>query len=160
MASKNARSKSASGAARTKAARSAADVIRTLTGSGMSNYLENAILNHFLRNVATAAPATVYLGLFTAAPGETGGGTEVSGGGYARQAVPFAAPDANGQVANSAQVTFPVATANWGTVAAFGIFDAAAAGNLLFYGNLGASKVIDTNDQLTFPASSITVQVD
>jgi len=38
---------------------------------------------------------------------------------------------------NNAVVTFPQATANWGTVIAFGVYDAATSGNLLFWDFLG-----------------------
>lgn len=121
-----------------------------------SNYLENAILNHVLRNVALTSPTTVYLALFTVAPTDSGGGTEVVGGSYARQAITFSAPVA-GVVSNSGAVTFPTATANWGTVVAMGIFDASSAGNLLYYGALAVSKIVDNGDQISFANASLTV---
>lgn len=121
-----------------------------------SNYLENALLNHVLRNTALTSPTTVYVALFTVAPTDTGGGTEVSGGSYARQAVTFGAP-VSGTVANSGAVTFPTATANWGTIVAIGIFDALTVGNLLYYGNLTTSKVVDNGDQISFANGAITV---
>jgi len=121
-----------------------------------SDYLEDNILNHVLRNVAYTSPTTVYLALFTAAPTDVGGGTEVSGGSYARQTVTFAAP-ISGAVANSGAVTFPLATANWGTIVAAALFDAVSAGNMLYYGALATSKVVDTNDQISFANGSVTV---
>lgn len=121
-----------------------------------SDYLENAVLNHVLRNVTLTSPATVYLALFTVAPTDVGGGTEVSGGSYARQAVTFAAP-VSGSVANSGAVTFPLATADWGTIVAGAIFDAVSGGNMLYYGALATSKVVATNDQISFANGSITV---
>jgi len=124
--------------------------------SAMTDYLENALANHVLRHVAYSSPAAVYVALFTVAPGETGGGTEVSGGGYARQAVTFGAPS-NGTVTNSADVTFPVATANWGTIVAFAIFDAATAGNMLIYGNLTSSKTVNSGDQFRFPSGQLQI---
>ena len=54
--------------------------------SAATDFLEDKILNHVFRNVAYTAPATVYVGLFTTATTDAGGGTEVTGGGYARQA--------------------------------------------------------------------------
>jgi hypothetical protein len=122
----------------------------------MTDYLENALANHVLRNVAYTSPSAVYVGLFTVAPGETGGGTEVSGGGYARQAVTFGAPS-NGTVTNSADVTFPVATASWGTIVAFAIFDAASGGNMLIYGSLTSSKSVGSGDQFKFPAGQLQI---
>lgn len=123
-----------------------------------SDFLEDAVLNFFLRANVTSevSPATVYLALFTVAPTDVGGGTEVTGGSYAREAVTFGAPT-SGTVANTGAVTFTQATASWGTVVAMGIFDAATAGNLLYYGNLTTSKVVDTNDQLSFANGALTV---
>ena len=80
-----------------------------------STYLAQALLNHVFRNTAYTQPTTVYVALYTAAPTDAGGGTEVTGGSYARQSAAFSAPSGN-QISNSAQVTFPEATANWGTV--------------------------------------------
>lgn len=124
--------------------------------SAMSDYLENAIGNAVLRNIAFTSPATVYVALFTAAPADAGGGTEVSGGGYARQAVTFGAPS-NGVFTNSADVVFPTATANWGTIVAFALFDAPTAGNMLIYGNLSASKTVNSGDQFRFPAGQLSI---
>lgn len=121
-----------------------------------TNYLENAVINHVLRNIALASPATVYVGLFTAAPGEAGGGTEVSGGAYARQAVTFIAP-VDGATENSADVTFPVAAANWGTITHFAIFDALTVGNMLYHGTLTTARTVNSGDQAKFLAGALDV---
>lgn len=93
--------------------------------AGKSDYFENAVLNA-LCNVPLAV-ANVYVALFTTLPSEAGaGGVEPAGGAYARQAVTFAAP-AGGAMANTADVLFPQASANWGTVIGFGLCDALAA---------------------------------
>jgi hypothetical protein len=130
--------------------------------AGFSDYYESKVLDHMLRGTAFTPPSTVYVALFTAAPTDAGGGTEVSGGGYARQSVAFGAPSGTAptQIANSADVTFPVATASWGTVVAFGLFDAATAGNLLAWDNLTASKAIDVNDQAKFATGDLKVTLD
>jgi len=124
--------------------------------SAKSDYLEDAILNHVLRNVSLTSPTTVYCALFTVAPTDSGGGTEVSGGSYARTAITFGAPS-GGVVSNSAAVTFPTATAGWGTVVAFAIFDLVAGGNMLYYGNLTVSKVVLTNDVFEFLTGQLSV---
>jgi hypothetical protein len=130
--------------------------------AGFSDYYESKVLDHMLRGTAFTPPATVYVALFTTAPTDAGGGTEVSGGGYARQSVTFGAPSGTNptQIANSADVNFPVATAAWGTVVAFGLFDASTAGNLLAWDNLTASKQIDVNDQAKFAAGDLKVTLD
>jgi hypothetical protein len=122
----------------------------------MSDYLENKILNAVLRNTAYTSPSQVYIALFTSDPTDAGTGTEVNGGGYARQPITFNAPS-NGQVTNSMDILFPVATASWGTVTHIGIYDASTGGNLLFHGALTTSKTISTDDQLKIAAGDITI---
>jgi hypothetical protein len=121
----------------------------------MSNYLENALINVTLRNTAFTA-VTPYVALFTTDPTDAGSGTEVSGGSYARTAVTFAAPS-NGVTTNSADVTFPTATASWGTVTHIGIYDAATAGNLLYHTPLDIAKTIDTGDIFKIATSNLSV---
>lgn len=122
----------------------------------MSNYLENALVNVTLRNTAYTAPTTVYVGLYTTDPTDANTGTEVSGGSYARTAVTFAAPS-NGVTTNSADVTFPTATASWGTIGWIGILDALTVGNLLYHTPLDASKLIDTGDIFRIATGNLSV---
>lgn len=126
--------------------------------AGKTDYLENALLNHVFRNVAYTSPTTVYVGLFTSAPTDAGGGTEVSGGSYARKVGTFSAPS-GGALSNSAAILFDVATANWGTIVAFGIFDAVSAGNLLYW-NTMTSVTINTSEQLNVPIGDLDVTED
>jgi hypothetical protein len=121
-----------------------------------STYFDNSMLNAGLRNTPFTSPVTVYVALFTIAPGVGGGGTEVTGGSYARQAVTWTVPSA-GSVSNVADVIFPVASADWGVVVAFAIFDAIASGNMLYFNNLGASRTVLTSDQVKFPAGQLIV---
>lgn len=123
----------------------------------MTDYLEDALLNEVFRGINFAAPATVYAALFTAAPSDAGGGTEVSGGSYARTAVTFGAPSPAGTIKNSADVTFPTATANWGTITHFAIFDAASAGNMLVWGALTQSKVVNSGDIFKFLTNDLVI---
>src|SRR5688500_5711046 len=118
--------------------------------SGKSDFLENEILDHVLGNAAYSAPATVYVALFTVTPSDAGGGTEVTGGSYARASVTNNATNwpaaASGAKANGTEIAFTTATGNWGTIVAFGIFDAATTGNLLYWGPVTPSKVINSGD--------------
>jgi len=123
--------------------------------------LSNSLLNAVLRNVAYSSPSAVYAALYTVAPTATTAGTEVvtSGGTlYDRQAVTFGAAAA-GVCLNTGVLNFPVAGASWGTVVAVAITDNATpgAGNVLYFGNLGTSKVVGTGDQITFAASALSV---
>jgi len=124
--------------------------------SEMANYLEDALINATLRATTYTSPATVYVSLWTSDPTDAGSGTEVSGGSYARTAVTFAAPS-NGVTTNSADVTFPTATGNWGTVGWIGINDAATAGNLLYHTALDVSKTIDTGDIFKITTGNLSV---
>lgn len=122
----------------------------------MSNYLENALINHTLRNSALSAPSAVYVSLHTANPDEDASGAELSGSSYARQAATFGAPS-NGVSTTSADINFPQATGSWGTVSHIGIWDASSSGNMLYYTALDASKTIATGDILKIAAGSLTV---
>jgi hypothetical protein len=124
----------------------------------MSNFLENALLNATLNATTYTAPATVYVSLWTSDPTDAGSGTEVSGGSYARTAVSFAtASGTSGNVLNDADVTFPTATASWGTVGWIGINDAATSGNLLYHTALDTSKTIDSGDIFKISTGNLSV---
>ena len=124
--------------------------------SEISNYLENALINGTLRATTFTAPAAVYVSLHTADPTDAGSGTEVSGGSYARQAATFGAPS-NGASTTTADITYPQATAGYGTVTHIGIFDALTTGNLLYHSPLDTSKTIDTGDIFKITSGSLTV---
>jgi hypothetical protein len=120
-------------------------------------YLDNNYLNLSLRGIPFTPPSSIYVALYTVAPGVSGGGTEVSGGSYARQIATFTAP-ASGQVATTADVLFPVASALWGTVVAFAFLDASSGGNMLYFANLSSSRLVDISDQVRFPAGQLICQ--
>ncbi|MFD2116334.1 hypothetical protein ACFSTH_08385 [Paenibacillus yanchengensis] len=129
----------------------------------MSNYLEVALLNAVFRNTPFTSPTTVYLALYTSDPTEADTGTEVSGGAYARQAVTFSAPTQVGSkatISNSADASFAVATAAWGTVTHVGLRTAATGGNLLYYGPVNNARSILVNDQLKFLAGELILDLD
>lgn len=126
--------------------------------AGFSDYLEDKVLDHVFGGNAYTAPTTLYVALYTVAPTDTGGGTEVSGGAYARQSGAFTVSGTNPTTAsNSAAVEYPTATADYGTVVAVGIFDALSSGNLLAYANLTTSKVVSTVDVFRFNTGDLDV---
>lgn len=127
-----------------------------------SDYLEDKIVEHFLRNNAVASPVTVYLALFQSDPGEATGGTETAYTNYARQASTWTAKDASGQTKNSATITFPAngnASASV-AIAHAAIYDAAVGGNRLLYGPLAATKTLEVGDVLSFAANALTLTLD
>ena len=125
-----------------------------------TNFLETEILDHVFAGAAYTAPGTHYLALYTAAPGETGGGTEVSTSGtaYVRKAVAFTTT--GNTTSNSAAVEYPTATASFGTVTHVGVFDAATSGNLMAYATLSSSKAIATGDVFRVPTGDLDITLD
>lgn len=154
--------------------------------AAMSDFLENKLIDWFFRAqaigitgasaAAGTGPTNLYFALLTAAPSDTGGGTEVTGGSYARVTVAtalanfagtqgaastIASSGATGTTSNNAAITFPAPTANWGVVTHFGIYDATSAGNLLFWGALTTSKTINNGDAApAFSAAAFSLQID
>jgi hypothetical protein len=131
-----------------------------------SDFLENKILNVYFGATAYAAPATLYLALFTASPTDAGGGTEASGGNYGRLAITNNTtnfPNATGTTpvskSNGAAFTYPAAT--WtGTIVSWGLFDAASAGNLIAWADLTASKTVSSGDVVQFDIGNLTITLD
>lgn len=132
--------------------------------SALSDYLEVELVKHIFRTGSFTKPTALYVALYTAAPGDTGGGTEVTGTGYAR--INLAPLDANwdatsgtdGLTANTTTITFGTPTANWGTITHFGIHSAVTSGNLLFHGALNSTKIVNSGDPApTFPAGNLTI---
>jgi hypothetical protein len=133
-----------------------------------SNHVEDKTLDFWLKanSATTSAPSTVYVALFygTAAGVLTNleAGTitdEITLGSYARQSVTFGTVS-GGSVSNSANVTFPTATANYdGDVTCLAIMDASTSGNVLFAGELTVSKTVTTGDQFQIASGNLTVSL-
>ncbi len=131
-----------------------------------SDFLEVELRKHLFRTGSYTKPTILAVALFTVTPSDSGGGTEVSGGSYARIDRPpldanwTGASATDGLTDNAAAITFATPTANWGTVVAFGIFDALTAGNLLVYGPISPSKTINNGDPApAFAAGALDITV-
>jgi hypothetical protein len=113
--------------------------------------IANATLDAYL-GATTILPATVYIGLMTAAPNPNGTGVvEPIGNGYTRMAVannPANWPAASARTkTHTNDITFPTATgAGWGTCTHVGIFDALSGGNLRLYDALAIPRLISATD--------------
>lgn len=139
--------------------------------SAMSDYLENILTDHLFRTRTFTKPATIGIALFTVAPSDSGGGTEVSGNNYARATFTPGDTQWNGTQgnttgnssgtgglsSNAVTLTFPTPSGTWGNVVAWGIYDAASAGNLLIHGSLTVAKTINSGDTVQFAAGQIQV---
>ena len=124
--------------------------------AALSDHAEALLLDWLMTTGTATRPTNWYVALYTAAPSDSGGGTEVSTGGYARQAVTFAAATSpGGTTSNSGTVSFTASGAAYGTVTHIGIFDAVSGGNLLWHGAMTASKTIADGDTLEFSAGNI-----
>jgi hypothetical protein len=111
----------------------------------LSDYSEAIVDNAFYRNATFTGAATVYLALYTAAPTDSGGGTEAAWAGYARQAVTFSAASGSA-TANTNQLVFPAVAGSGQTIVAFGVFDSLSGGNLLIWKALGTSVTYNVTD--------------
>lgn len=129
------------------------------------DFLELELLDHVLGNSAYTAPVNVYVALSTTTPNDDGTSfTEPTGGAYARVTVannitnwPAAAAGAK---SNGTKITFPTATASWGTVTHFALYDAVTAGNFLMAGALTTAKTIGNGDTAEFAIGDLDVTLD
>jgi hypothetical protein len=154
--------------------------------AAMSDFLENKFIDWFFRAQAIGVtgasagagtgPTALFVGLVTGAENDAAGGTEVSGGSYARVSVTSALANwagtqsagstaassgTGGTTSNNGAVTFPAPTANWGVCVGFGVWDASTSGNLLFYGALSVNKTINNGDAApSFAAGQLSIQID
>jgi hypothetical protein len=132
--------------------------------AALSDFLENALYDHILRNTTYTSPTVVYVALFTATTGlETNNPTaEVTGGSYARVALTMGAPT-GGAGSNSAEVLFTQATANWGTVTHFAIVDHLSNTtwgtnvNVLLHGALTEAKIVNNTDIFRIPIGDLDI---
>jgi hypothetical protein len=128
--------------------------------AALSDHAEKLLLDWLMTNGSATRPTAWYVALYTAAPSDSGGGTEVSGNGYSRQAVTFdAASTPGGTTSNSGAVTFTAAGGSWGTITHIGIHDASTSGNLLWHGSMTASKTIADGDTLEFAIGNIDLTI-
>ena len=139
-----------------------------------SDYLENKLVDHILRGqtLSATAPASLFVALYTAAPNDVGGGTEVTGNNYARVAVSraltawagtqgagttVASSGTGGVTSNNAAITFPTPSGSWGTVTHFAILDASTGGNVFFHGALTTPQTINTGNTVSFAAGQLVI---
>ena len=130
----------------------------------LTDTYENAVLDAVAGSGRAAGfPATFYLALFTTDPGETGGGVEVAGGGYARQAIPNDTTNwpaaAGSSKSNAVAKSFPAATANWGTVTHVALMTALTAGSMVCRATISPTPV-NSGETATFPAGTLVFTAD
>lgn len=129
--------------------------------AGLTTYAQQKVLDHIVGKTSFTMP-TVYVGLFTAAPSDAGGGTECTGGSYARKST--AGSDwtaASGTTSsNAAVITFVTPTGSWGTVTHFGLFDASTSGNLLAWAAVTTQQAVGTGNTVSFAIGALVITLD
>lgn len=129
-----------------------------------SDALENDLLDLVLGGGSYTPEATVWIALYTVAPNDTGGGTEVSGSAYARVAVTNNATNwpaaSSGQKTNGTAFAFPQATGTWGTIVAFGIHGHATADELLYWGVVDPERAVLNGGEPSFAIGDLVVTED
>jgi hypothetical protein len=122
--------------------------------SGKTTHQRNKTLDLWLGATVPTIPGTYYVALFTVAPNKDGGGTEVSGGSYARVAVTNNTTNwpnaASGRKTNATEIVFPQATANWGTIVAAALVSAASGAYTQYYWGLLSAPVAIINGQTRY----------
>lgn len=125
-----------------------------------SNYAENADLD---ARYGSGTPTNIFVALYTVAPSDSGGGTEVSGTGYSRKSITNNStnwPNAiNGIKTLAGTHSYDPAGSNWGTIVAMATFDAAD-GNMLHWATLTNSRTIFTGDVFSFVTGDIQINED
>lgn len=132
--------------------------------SGFSDALEAQILDHLFGKATWTAP-TVHVALSTTAPNDDGTNvTEPAGGSYARVAT--AAADWNSAAgtapvvsSNAQPITFPQATASWGTITHFAVYDAITGGTMIGSGVLNTATAIGSGDTAEFSAGALQMKL-
>lgn len=134
------------------------------TGTAMTNYLENALLNHVLKGGgAFPQPANVYVALHTADPTETGSVAEMTTtdfSNYVRKLVTFGA-SVSGSISNAGtDLLWDFNGASAKTVSHISIWDSLTTGNPLFYGALTTAQTLNSGNQFKMAVGSITINLD
>lgn len=131
--------------------------------AALSDYLENKLLDHLLGGGDYTPAGTLYVALFTAAPSDSGGGTECSGGSYARKSVTNNTTNwpvtSGASKSNGTLISFAAATGSWGTVTHWGIFDASSGGNLLAWGAMDSSQAVASGDTASFAIGALVINM-
>lgn len=126
-----------------------------------SDYLDRALLRWAFEATAFPSTPTVYVALFTTPPSKAGGGTEVVGGGYARTATLTSQWSVSGppwRATNNVVLQLGTPSGSWGTLLAFGLFDAPSGGNLLHYGNLLVARSPAVGQPVVFSVGALATQ--
>lgn len=119
-----------------------------------SAYLRTRTIKHNMAHTAFTMPAAIYLALYTSDPTINDTGTEVTGGSYARVAI-TPGTESGGVIANSNSLAFTALPT--AAITHWGIRDAAAAGNLLYFGPLDQTINTVSPQNITIAAGNVQI---
>lgn len=120
----------------------------------MAATFSNAIANSMADVVGTSA---THMSLHSGNPGITGA-SELSGDGYAREAISLASA-ADQAVENDASLAFGPAVLEWDEATYFGLWDAGTAGNFIAGGLLNDPVTVPALGDLTFASGAVVVSL-
>lgn len=128
----------------------------------VTTYFLNLIAGNVMRSASAAAlPTAYYVALSTAIPTEDGTGfSEVSGGGYVREPFGTGSEPTSGLVSNLTDVEYPESTDTWGTIKAFGLYDAATGGNLLAWDVISPEQTVVNGNQVRFKPGALKISFE
>jgi len=125
----------------------------------LSNTFETHVLTYLFKTDSLTRPTQYHLALYTAAPNDAGGGTEVSGNGYTRKTVAWTVSGNN--ATNTSAIEFPACTGSaWGTITHIGVHTASSGGDLIVHSVLTAAKSIAVGDVLRVNIGELDVNLD
>ena len=130
--------------------------------AALSDISEKLLLDFLMTAETVTRPTAWYIALYTSAPSDSGGGTEVSGGGYVRKTVAWdAAASPGGTTQNTSAVEWTASGGSFGTITHIGIHSASSgSGNLLWHGAMTSPKTVNDGDTLEFAAGNIDLVID
>lgn len=128
----------------------------------ISETAQDGLLDELIGSGTYSLAGNFYLALYTVAPTEAGGGTEVTGGSYSRVTVnettDFDAASGGSKV-NLTDITFPTCTVSWGAIVAWALHNHATNDAVVVYGLLSEEVTIDATDTAVFTAGALIIDV-
>ena len=125
--------------------------------SSMSDHLSDSLVKAVFMGVAYTMPTERYVALFTVMPQPDGtGGTEVSGGSYARKLATFEDGNEAGEVVTSADLVWTNMPDC--TIVGAGVYSAVTGGNLLTLATLPSARIIAVSETLTAAAGTVSIK--
>lgn len=133
-------------------------------GLAASDTLAEQLLEHLFRTASFAKPTNITVALMTGVATDSQLVGEVSGNGYLRQSLPPLDANwtavASGSLKSDQKVTFPAATAQWGTIRSAALIFNDGTDTQYLFGNLTTPQFVDNANVFEFDVGKIIVRLD